>query len=178
MYLIREIHKTQTLVEDHARHIKAIMAENPDEPRPSAVICDHDAEDRATLTRHLGLPTVAARKAVSQGLQEVESRLRPAGDGKPRLLVFKDCVVGRDDVSAAQKRPRGFVGEVTGYVWETHRGTDGIPKESPVKQHDHSCDATRYAMMHVADNTGRVNNPARGSAPATPSSILSRPVGR
>lgn len=179
MYLTREIHKTQVLVEDHARHIKQIMEENPDEPRPTAVICDHDAEDRATLTKHLGLPTVAARKAVSPGIQEVETRLKPAGDGKPRLLVFKDCVVGRDDVGAAQKRPRGYAGEVTGYVWESHRGSDGIPKETPVKKDDHSCDATRYAMMHVANSDGRVNNPARAVTSSSGGNpILSRPVGR
>lgn len=180
MYLTREIHKTQTLVEDHARHIKAIMEENPDEPRPSAVICDHDAEDRATLTKHLGLPTIAARKSVSPGIQEVETRLRPAADGRARLLVFKDCVVGRDDVAAAQKRPRGYAAEVTGYVWETHRGSDGIPKEAPVKVNDHSCDATRYAAMHLAHSVGRVGNPARGSAaaPGQGNAILSRPVGR
>ncbi|AMD42744.1 terminase [Streptomyces phage Xkcd426] len=180
MWLTREIHQTQVLVEDHARRIKSIMEANPDEPRPIAVVCDHDAEDRATLTRHLGLPTVAARKAVSRGVQLTQSRIRKAGDGRPRLYVYRHAVLGRDDIGEAQKRPRGFLGEVNGYVWQTERGADGIPKEVPVKLNDHSMDAGRYAVAHLDwHEAGKVGNPAaqREAAPAS-NSAWSRPVGR
>ncbi|MGH6979061.1 MAG: phage terminase large subunit, partial [Brevundimonas sp.] len=182
MWLTREIHKTQVLVEDHARHIKSIMEANPDEPRPFAVVADHDAEDRATLTRHLGLPTVAAKKAVTRGLQLTQARTRPAGDGRPRLLVYRHAVVGRDDIGEAQKRPRGFLGEVNGYVWEAVRGKDGIVKEVPVKLNDHSMDAGRYAVAHLDWNEpGAIGNPAKQqeAAPAAGrSSVWSTPIGR
>jgi hypothetical protein len=38
-----------------------------------ATICDHDAEDRATLQEH-GIPNCAARKAVSVGIEKLEER--------------------------------------------------------------------------------------------------------
>ena len=40
MVLVREIFRTKTLVEDHARKILAVTA---GDPRPEAIICDHDA---------------------------------------------------------------------------------------------------------------------------------------
>ena len=182
MYLTREIHQTQTLVEDHAKRIKAILAENREsEGMPTAVICDHDAEDRATLTKHLGLPTVAAKKAVSRGVQLTTARMRTAGDGKPRLYVFRGCTIGRDLVGETQKRPRGFLGEVNGYVWALERGADGIPKEVPLKLHDHAMDAARYAVAHLDWNEPvRAHNPAaaRPEAAQRQGSAWSRPVGR
>jgi phage terminase large subunit len=180
MYLTREIHKSQVLVEDHARNIRSILDDNAEtEPVPFAVVCDHDAEDRATLERHLGLPTVAAKKGVSRGIQLTQARTRKAGDGRPRLFVLRDALMGRDLVSEAQARPRGFLGEVTGYVWETVRGSDGIPKEVPVKKNDHSMDAGRYAVAHLDwHEDSKVGNPAqRQPAPAT-NNTWSRPVGR
>lgn len=163
MYLTREIHQKQVLVEDHARTIKEILQENREtEGMPFAVVCDHDAEDRATLTKHLGLPTVAARKAVSRGVQLMQARVRPAGDGKPRLYVVKDCTMGRDLVAEAAKIPRGFLQEILGYVWEMTRGADGIPRENPKKLNDHAMDAARYAVMHLDDiEPGKLGNPAR-----------------
>lgn len=182
LYLTREIHQTQVLVEDHARHIQSIMNEHKDtEPPPSAIVCDHDAEDRATLERHLKRSTVAAKKQVRRGVQLVSARMRPAGDGRPRLFVFKDAVVGRDLNAEKIDRPRGFLGEVNGYVWETVRGSDGIPKEQPVKANDHSMDAARYAVAHLDWNApAKLGNPARATA-AAPSSLagkMTQPVGR
>lgn len=182
MYLTREIHRTQVLVEDHAREIKRILEENRDtEGMPTAVVCDHDAEDRATLTRHLGLPTVAAKKGVARGVQLTESRIRPAGDGRPRLFVVRGSVIGRDLTGEAQKRPRGFLGEVNSYVWAMERGDDGIPKEAPRKEHDHSMDAARYAVAHLDWHAeSRKHNPAasRPEAAQRTGSAWSRPVGR
>lgn len=176
MYLLREIHKTQTLVEDHAREILRLTGGY----RPEAIICDHDAEDRATLERHLGMPTVAAKKAVSRGVQLTQSRMRLAGDGKPRLFVVRDSVQGRDDTGAAQKRPRGVRGEITGYVWQTERGADGIPKETPQKVNDHAMDAMRYAVAYLDwHEASKVGNPAAVSQAAPKQgSPWSTPVGR
>ena len=59
LYMYREIYKSKTLVEDHAKRILELTA---GEPRPEEIICDHDAEDRATLERHLGMKTRPAWK--------------------------------------------------------------------------------------------------------------------
>jgi len=103
LYLYSEVYHTRRLVEDHARDVLAQVCPGAPagsepgtqgkwvEPKPRAIICDHDAEDRATLERHLGLSTVAAHKSVSDGIQAVQSRLRPAGDGRQRLFRFARC---------------------------------------------------------------------------------------
>jgi len=83
LYLYAEIYQTKTLVEDHASILKGILKR---EPRPHAIICDHDAEDRATLTRHLGISTRAARKGVSDGLQAVGVTVQ-AGRGRQAAVV-------------------------------------------------------------------------------------------
>jgi hypothetical protein len=162
LWLYRELYHTGRLVEDHARQMLALSGVNPDtkdwlgkhaEPRPRAVICDHDAEDRATLTKHLGLGTVPAPKDVSPGIQAVASRLRRAGDGKPRLVVFRGCVAEKDRVLDAARKPIGLAEEMESYTWDTETGRKA--GEVPVKKGDHSLDAARY-LVYWLDGPGKV----------------------
>jgi PBSX family phage terminase large subunit len=137
LYLYRELYRTQTLVEDHAARIKELSAGETFQ----FTVADHDAEDRATLARH-GITTIAAKKQVQAGIQAVAERLRPAGDGKPRLFVFRDALVARDPLLEDGKRPVSTRHEVGGYVWN-----DKVKKEEPVKADDHGLDAMRYMVM-------------------------------
>lgn len=151
LYLYREIYRTQRLVEDHSRDIMEIvqpggLGTDWIEPKPRAIICDHDAEDRATLERHLQMPTSAALKTVSDGIQCVQGRLRLAGDGTPRLRILRDTVVARDQALVGQAKPSSTIDEITGYVWDTKDGKP--PKESPVKEDDHGMDAMRYMVSY------------------------------
>ncbi|MFD4855139.1 phage terminase large subunit [Streptomyces atratus] len=194
LYLYREMYRTQRLVEDHALDILRLVRRCAaccgstrskhycqtceactvewTEPKPQAVICDHDAEDRATLERHLGLPTTAARKTVSPGIQAVQSRLKTAGDGKPRLFLVKGALVERDQRLDDSKRPACTEEEVPGYVWAVKPG--GETKEEPVKADDHGLDALRY-MVAQLDLVGRsrVSAPA-GQRTARPSAAAAR----
>jgi len=145
MYLTREIYATQKLVEDHARAVREIMAAHPNEPRPRTVVCDHDAEGRATLERHLGMSTTPAHKAVTEGIEAVQARLRVQPDGKPRLMIFRDAVVERDARLAEAKKPTCTADELPGYVWEVRPGVKGL-KEQPLKIDDDGADALRYAV--------------------------------
>ena len=146
LWLYREIHHTGRLVEDHARQILSIVA--PDgtwvEPRPRAIVCDHDAEGRATLERHLGMSTAPAHKAVTAGIQAVQARLKVAGDGKPRLAIMRDSVVERDQGRVDARKPACTAEEIPGYVWAVKPG--GVLKEEPVKDDDDGCDALRYVV--------------------------------
>lgn len=181
LYLTREIHKSQVLVEDHARHIRSIMDEHPEEPLPTDIVCDHQLEDRKTLERHLRMPTIPAKKAISRGVQLMQSRIRVAGDGKPRLMVFRGAVIGHDEYAAARNTPRGLAAEITGYVWQTIRGTDGIPKEVPVDRNNHALDMARYAVAHRDwTEPAVIGNPAKQQegAVAGRGSAWSTPVGR
>ncbi len=147
VYLYREIYRTRTLVEDHARAILALVTDANGrwlEPRPQRVICDHDAEDRATLERHLRLPTTAARKNVSEGLQATQSRFKVQPDGKPRILFFADALTSVDQALLDSKRPTSTLEELPGYVWDVAEGRK--PKDAPVKEDDHGSDAMRYLI--------------------------------
>jgi len=152
LYLYREIYHTQRLVEDHARDI---MAQSEGEPAPRAIICDHDAEGRATLERHVKMNTIAAHKAVTEGIQAVQSRLRPAGDGKPRLYMLRDTVVERDENLDEKKAPASTAEEFDGYIWDTAGGRKR--GEEPVKKDDHGADCVRYltAYKDLRDNSVR-----------------------
>ncbi len=147
LFLYREIYHSQRLVEDHAKQARGLMLYPSGqwrEPRPRAVICDHDAEDRATLEKHLGLKTTPANKKVSPGIQAVQSRLKTAGDGRPRLFVMRDALVERDQALDEAKKPACTEEEISGYVWAVKPG--GTAPEAPVKQNDHGCDGMRYMV--------------------------------
>ena len=155
LWLYREIVHTGRLVEDHARQILSIVRPEGEwiEPRPRGIICDHDAEDRATLERHLGMRTLPAIKDVRPGIQAFQARLRKAGDGRPRVYVVRGCVVERDPAMVDGAKPIGLAEEITGYVWA--KAPDGKPaKEEPEKRDDHSCDPARYIGAQ-ADLGGR-----------------------
>lgn len=150
MYLYREIFHTKRLVEDHARNILKVVTKDGIwiEPKPQKVVCDHDAEGRGTLTKHLGISTVAANKRVLEGIQTTQARLRPAKDGKPRLFIMRDSVIETDEELRDTSQPASTYEEIAGYTWLT--GPDGrATKEAPVKEHDDGMDAMRYAVMSV-----------------------------
>lgn len=151
LYLIREWVRSRMLVEDHAEVIRDRLLAG--QPRPRAIITDHDAEDRATLERKLGMGTQAAHKSVGDGIQAFQSRLKVQGDGKARLHVFRNALLARDPEMDTNALPIGLAEEVSGYVWAVKPGNAGL-KEEPVKANDHSMDAARY-MVAARDLGGR-----------------------
>jgi hypothetical protein len=166
LFLYREIFHTKRLVEDHAAQALTLVTEPVPgveqipgesvldavnagrrrwtEPQPQAVICDHDAEGRATLERHLGISTAKAHKAVTEGIQAFQARLKAAGDGRARVFVMRDSVVERDPSLVEAKKPTCTAEEIPGYVWAVKPG--GSLKEEPRKEEDDGCDASRYMV--------------------------------
>jgi phage terminase large subunit len=139
LWVYRELYQTQRLVEDWAKDITRLSANES----YVATIADHDAEDRATLARH-GIPTLKADKNVSAGIQAVQSRLKVQGNGKPRLYVVRGCRVTLDNTLKEAGKPTCLQEEFGGYVW-SNKST----KEQPVKENDHALDALRYAIMYI-----------------------------
>lgn len=145
MIVYREIYRTQRTVRDHAKQIRQLSGEEKYE----ATVADHDAEDRATLHQE-GIPTRAAYKGLSVGIQALQQRIRKAGDGKPRFFVLRSCLVERDESLAAKRQPVSILQEPEVYVWP--QGVDGKPvKEDPVDMNNHGLDAARYGVAY-ADN--------------------------
>jgi PBSX family phage terminase large subunit len=143
MYLYREIYRCQRTVRVHAEQINELSAEESFD----ATVADHDAEDRATLEES-GITTIAATKPISPGIQAVKERLKKAGDGKPRLFLFRDALVERDELLDESKRPCSTAEEFDCYMRKP-----GVPgksdDENPVKANDHGMDCMRYGVAFV-----------------------------
>lgn len=143
-YCYREIYMTKRLVEEHAKKVKELSrwGQQGGDPLPRLVFADHDAEGRATFERYTGLFTTPAHKAVSEGIQAVAARLRPAGDSKPRLFYFEDALVERDQELVQKKQPTCTIEEFDSYVWDLRTGQK--KGDQPVKEFDHGMDTDRY----------------------------------
>lgn len=144
LYRNREIYHTQRTVSEHAKRIATLTANSP---KPRAVICDHDAEDRATLEKDLGISTLPAYKSVTTGVQAVENRLKPAGDGKPRIFLIEGALDEIDGSLAEKHLPTCTEEEFGDYVWD-RSNKRGI-KEEPVKKNDHGMDDLRYMVAYA-----------------------------
>lgn len=168
IWLELEIYRTKRIVTDHVRQILETVTRG-DGPirleddgsfdyserewiygKPEYVVCDHDAEDRETLRRAMGLVTRAARKDVSRGIEAFQKRLRIQDDGKPRLFVLENALVDRDQEHADSGHPLGLKEEMPQYVWkpqpETPSGQSQNAPDEPLKHNDHSADAGRYLV--------------------------------
>lgn len=149
LYLYREIYHTKRLVDEHVETIAKLVMRNPErtpgeawkgewtEPKPQAIVCDHDAEGRATLERDLGISTTAADKRVSDGIQAVQRRIKDRS-----LFILADSVVERDIDLDDRSRPASTAEEAVGYIW-------ALTKDQPVKEDDHGMDTMRYLVMEL-----------------------------
>lgn len=143
LYLYRELYFTQRTVKVHAERIKK-------EGAGEAIvdtICDHDAEDRATL-RENGIPSSAAKKAIRPGIDAVIERLKVQGDGKPRLFVVEDALVEPDMSLREKGLPTCTLEEFGSYAWPESK-PDRNDKEEPVDAYNHGLDALRYMVMQL-----------------------------
>lgn len=167
LILYREIYMTSRTVDEHARDIMAcVSVEDPNfvmpldrngkerqrfafhgrkwtEPRPRAIICDHDAEGRATLARELNMATTPADKAVDAGIQRVQVRFRDA-----TIKIFRNALVERDARLEMLERPTCTIEEIPGYVWDRRTGKIEGEIDQPLKDKDDGCDTMRYVVAH------------------------------
>ncbi|HTS05683.1 MAG TPA: phage terminase large subunit [Candidatus Eisenbacteria bacterium] len=167
LYMYREIHYTQRLVEEHASQImslvtKEVVTEWYDhfnkverkkreivwtEPMPVAVICDHDAEGRKTFEKYTGLGTQKAIKFVRDGIDLHKARLKRDARGLARFYLMKDALVERDPWLVQNLLPTCTEEEYAGYIWKV--SPDGRIQDEPVKRDDDGMDADRYMTAHL-----------------------------
>lgn len=141
MYVYREVYMTQRTVTSHSKTIMDLSQEDDIE----ATVCDHDAEDRATLEEN-GIETIPAIKDISRGIQAVKDRLED--HARPRIKIFRNLLHEIDYRLEESKKPISVLDEFPSYAWPT--SADGRPiKEVPMKVNDHGMDALRYGVMYV-----------------------------
>lgn len=85
----------------------------------------------ADLTNN-GVPAVASKGRVLDGIQAVQNRLKVQGDGLPRYTIDPSCI--------------NTINEFESYVWKKASNT-GISKDEPEKENDHAMDALRYLVI-------------------------------
>lgn len=141
LYRYRELYGTGRIVQDWAKDINE-LSEGETITRTYA---DHDAEDRATLHKS-GIHTVAADKTISTGIQNVQKRLRKAGDNKPRVYFLRDSLVRRDPTLVERRLPTCTEEEFETYIWATGPETKSL-KEVPVDKDNHGMDTLRYMVQ-------------------------------
>lgn len=149
MILCREIYKTRMALEDLAELCKQYNDADKDAGvlRPARFYYDH-----AAGVRLRGVPCVGANKAVEPGLKVVNQRLRKAGDGRPRMVLFRDARVHpADPRQVAAHRPTQTSEEFASYVWSVR--ADGWNRDLPEKRDDDGMDCCRYAAM-AAERSG------------------------
>ncbi len=139
MYRYREIYMTGRTVKTHAEQINALS----EGERIEQTICDHDAEDRLTLAEN-GIPNIAAKKDVLQGIGKVQDRLTLQADNKSRLFFLRDSLIEVDQELKASHIPICTEDEIDNYIWK-----NSARKEEPVKENDHGADCTRYGVMYL-----------------------------
>jgi phage terminase large subunit len=165
LYMYREIYYTGRTVSEHAQIIMNLVTITEErkwydhfnkidrvqsvtrwiEPKPVAIICDHDAEGRRTFEKDTGLGTIPATKNVRDGIDAVKDRLKPSADGMPGFYIMADALVERDPRLAELLLPTCTVDEYPSYVWKVD--TTGRKQDEPVKKDDHGVDTDRYMIM-------------------------------
>lgn len=165
IYMYREIYMTERTVAEHAKTIMDIV--NPEveikwynhidkvehtrierhwiEPKPTAIICDHDAEGRKTFEKATGLGTQPALKTVLDGIDLHKNRLKDRADGMPGFYLMADSLVELDRSRRDALQPTCTADEYPAYVWKLDK--DGHRQDEPVKKDDHGMDTDRYLTM-------------------------------
>ena len=144
IYIYRQIYHTRMLIETAAKQISSLSKDEI----ILATVADHDAEDRATLSRY-GISTVPAYKDLSQGVQAVTARLVPGGGNPSKIKFFSDSLVSVDQSLVDMGLPSRLEEEFTSYSWQSS-ASGQIMKEFPLQKDDHGMDALRYLVCYLA----------------------------
>ncbi len=105
---------------------------------------DHDSFARAEFEAE-GLETLPAIKSnVNAGLEAVSRALQPLADGAPGLLLLEDPEAV--DPFFGLVDTKVLAEEIDGYHYKAHKEGSPDPRDEPVKENDHACDALRYLV--------------------------------
>jgi phage terminase large subunit len=150
MYLTRELYVTRWRVDRVAKWAR-MMLDSGQEPKPVAIVCDHDPEAAATFEAVSNLTVEMADKTDrDKGIQQVQRRFDFAGDDRPRIFFSESARwnEAESELIAAGK-PTSGVEELIGYKWK-----QDADKDEPEETNDHFCDQMRYVTRYLENNEG------------------------
>ncbi|MBP5183448.1 MAG: phage terminase large subunit [Lentisphaeria bacterium] len=127
LYIYRELYKNRTRTRVLAQEIRRLSGSE----KYLFSVADHDAQERAELEVE-GIPTNAADKRVTAGIQAVKNLLAKTEEGSPRLFFFSGL--------------KNLLSEIYEYKWLPSDDSRNA-KEEPLKFNDHAMDALRYMVM-------------------------------
>jgi phage terminase large subunit len=146
IYLIHEVYQTQRVDDWWVAKGKELKARFGIEQ----FVCDPAEPAYIAKFKSAGLNAVEAINDIAPGVSAMQSRLKVAGDGRPRLYVYENALQERDETRVEVHQPFCFEGEINEYVWP--KSKDGQPvKEVPVKVNDHAMDVARYICMWLGE---------------------------
>lgn len=146
MYLIHEIYQTQQDINWWIEQGKQLQQQY----RIEQWVCDPAEPSYIDQFKKYGLHAHGGVNDIAPGISQVQSRLKLAGDGRPRLFCYEQALRVRDEARVAAYQPFSVQSEILEYVWP--KAKDGQPvREVPVKINDHSLDALRYMALFLAD---------------------------
>jgi phage terminase large subunit len=142
MYLVHEIYQTNRDIDWWIEQAKRVK----DRFGVEQFVCDPAEPSYIEQFNKNRLHAIKGANDIAPGISQIQSRLKQAGDGRPRIFVYDQAIEVRDLSRVEAYQPIGFVGEILEYVWPQSR--DGAPvREVPVKVNDHAMDAARYLCM-------------------------------
>lgn len=151
--LYRELYHTGLRVEEACNIIK----EKSYGIKPMFMICDHDAENRATLEKEFGWLTLPAYKSINPGIEAVKSRLvtrqKWSTDDTevPGFVVMENPGIKIDKDLQDRHKPLSTVDEFDAYVWDTGKIALDKYKDLPIDRDNHGMDAVRYGIAFLDD---------------------------
>jgi PBSX family phage terminase large subunit len=133
IYLYREIYQTKRLVRDVAEWVGRLTE---GEPRPEDAVGDHDPEALETIRSALGVTVKPADKSDKKGgIQEVTDRLKIQGDGKPRLMLFRNAIAHIPSIELREAgKPTSTEGEFDSYCFVAGTMVETSFGRGPIEQ--------------------------------------------
>lgn len=147
-HVTREVYKTRLRPDVLGKTARGWI-DSGAEPRPVAIVCDHDEERKADFEKASGLTVdLADKRDRDKGIEALQARFDRADDGRPRVF-FRDGMREHapDRYLVDAGRPTCCLEELVGYVWDP----DFLADE-PIAENDHAMDALRYLCRHVDAN--------------------------
>lgn len=138
------------------------------EPKPYAIVCDHDLEKKADFELTSRMPlTMAEKQDRDKGIQAMQARFDVQADGQPRIYLTDGSLAHEPDRSLVDSgRPCSSIEEIVGYCWNPD-----FLKDEPIADNDHWDDQARYVVVFCDKHFAGPHSKAAADAYSPPRKV-------